>query len=199
MTAHLVHRGLGALILAAAVLFLIPSPASAQFGIGPRLSFVRGDVPSSTPSTSFIGGTVRMSTTKHLSFEVALDYRSQTNADNSARLRSTPFQMSVLIYPTPKRALAPYLVGGYGIYTDTTQTLGIAGNVTATSTARHQGFHMGFGGEFFVNKHTSLYMDYRFRFVHIGGPDATSQAVPLPVVHLAHTGSMFTSGMAFYF
>jgi opacity protein-like surface antigen len=185
-------------VVAAAIL-MVPTLAMAQVGLGPRLSFVRGDIPSSVPSKSFIGGTLRTSGSQHASFEFALDYRAQTTTDKLQRVRETPLQISLLIYPGSRRSLAPYVLGGYGIYTDTTELLGLAGNVTATTTARRMGWHLGGGLELFVSRHASIYADFRFRFVHFGSADATSTTIPLPGAHLAHTGSMITSGLAFYF
>ncbi len=185
--------------IAVAAMLIVPTLASAQVGLGPRLSFVRGDIPSGVPSKSFIGGTLRTSGSAHASFEFALDYRAQTSADKLQRVRETPFQVSMLIYPGRRRSLAPYVLAGYGIYADTTEFLGIAGNVTATTSARRMGWHLGAGGELYINRHTSIYADFRFRFVHFGSADSTSTSLPLPGMHLAHTGSMITSGMAFYF
>lgn len=188
-----------ALAAAAAVLIcLAPASASAQVGLGPRLTFVRGDFVSATPDSSFLGGTIRTMASAHTSFEFALDYRSQISTDGTQRLREEPFQASLLIYPT-RRRLSPYILGGYGIYTELTDALGPTGLVLATATTRRGGWHLGVGGEFFMTRHASLYLDYRFRFVQFGAGDGSNQPINLPGVRLTHQGSMWASGMAFYF
>jgi len=43
------------------ILLILSQPAGAQtFGIGPHLSFVRGDLTTGTPSQRFTGATVRL-------------------------------------------------------------------------------------------------------------------------------------------
>ena len=134
----------------------------------------------------------------HVGFEFALDYRSQLSTDGTQRLRQEPFQMSLLVYPS-RRRLAPYLLGGYGIYADTTDTLGLTGLVVSSATVRKSGWHLGLGAEFFLTRHASFYADYRFRFVQFGSIGASTEPLHVPGVTLSHQGSMWTSGLAFYF
>ncbi len=180
------------------------SPAFAQgFGIGPRMSVVRGDVPSGTPSTRFFGGTMRLSSSKHVVFEVAVDFRTQLSDDGMTRLRERPLQGSLLLFPA-RSAFSPYLLAGYGLYQQTTDTLGgPAGTVSSSIAERKTGAHVGFGAEVFLSRHTAFFLDYRYRFVKFGTPDAGADPINIPLVgdkvQLSHTGSMITSGMAFYF
>lgn len=183
---------------AAVLICLLPASAAAQVGLGPRLTFVRGDFVSGTPDTSLLGGTIRTMASAHSGFEFSLDYRSQLSTDGTQRVREEPFQASLLIYPT-RRRLSPYVLGGYGIYTELTDALGPTGLVQATVTTRRGGWHLGLGVEFFMTRHASLYLDYRFRFVQFGSSNGSSQPIALPGVHLTHQGSMWASGMAFYF
>jgi opacity protein-like surface antigen len=106
--------------------------------------------------------------------------------------------MSLLIYPS-RRRLAPYLLGGYGIYTDTTDALGPTGLVLSSVTARKSGWHLGLGAEFFLTRHASFYADYRFRFVQFGSDASSTEPLHVPGLTLSHQGSMWTSGLAFYF
>ena len=194
----LTSTGLTLWAAAASLICLTPQPATAQVGLGPRLTFVRGDFISSTPDTSFLGGTIRTMASAHSGFEFSLDYRSQVSTDGTQRVREEPFQASLLIYPV-RRRLSPYVLGGYGIYTELTDALGPTGLVQATVTSRRGGWHLGLGGEFFMTRHASLYLDYRFRFVQFGSGTGSNQPIDLPGIHLTHQGSMWASGMAFYF
>ena len=194
----LTSNGLILPAVATVLIGLAPASAAAQVGLGPRLTFVRGDFVSATPDSSFLGGTIRTMASAHTSFEFALDYRSQISTDGTQRLREEPFQASLLIYPT-RRRLSPYVLGGYGIYTELTDALSPNGLVLATATTRRGGWHLGVGAEFFLTRHASLYLDYRFRFVQFGSSDGSNQPVNLPGVKLTHQGSMWASGMAFYF
>jgi hypothetical protein len=191
-----------AAIMAFAVALLLPAPAPAQgFGMGPRFSFVRGDVPSDSPSTRFLGGTIRMSSSKRVVLEVAMDYRSERSEDGLTRLRERPLQGSLLLFPV-RSTFSPYLLAGFGLYTQTTDDLGPTGLVISSTSTRETGAHAGFGAELFVGRHAALFADYRFRFVRFGTPEAGAEPIDLPGISrlkLSHRGSMWTSGMAFYF
>ncbi|MEO8481718.1 MAG: outer membrane beta-barrel protein [Acidobacteriota bacterium] len=197
------RRALAFALFAASAL-IWSRPAAAQgFGIGPRMSFVRGDVPSATPSTRFFGGTMRMSSSKHVVFEVAMDYRSQLSDDGLTRLRERPLQGSLLLFPA-RSTFSPYLLAGYGLYQQTTDYLDGPVGLTSTSVMeRKTGAHVGFGAEVFLSRHTAFFLDYRYRFVKFGTPDPGADPINIPLVsdkvQLSHTGSMITSGMAFYF
>ena len=96
-----------------------PAPAFAQMlGIGPRFSMVRGDIATNTPSTRFYGGSLRLNTSKNVGFEGSLDFRTTLDPSKTQRLRETPLQGSLLIYPF-RSVLSPYALGGMGIYTRT--------------------------------------------------------------------------------
>jgi hypothetical protein len=189
-------------LAAAAVLPLIATAASAQsLGIGPRFSFVRGHLPSGTPSSSLIGGTVRMVGSRHHAFELALDRRTVYNEDRTGRTRETPLQASILIYPA-RAAFAPYLVGGFGVYREQTETLSPSGVVLTSERAQRTGWHAGAGLELLVTRRIGLYGDYRFRFVRLGVPEGDEEPINIPgldSVKLAHRGSMWTGGIAIYF
>jgi len=186
--------------------WLVPVSANAQaLGIGPRFSFVRGDLLTNTPATRFIGGTLRMVSSRHMEFEVALDYRSFYNAAGTERTRETPLQASMLLFPV-RSAFAPYVGGGIGLYRQLHDTLGPGGTVASTTTERRTGWHLGMGAEIRLAKHASLFADYRFRFVKFGtSTDPGAAEIPtggipgLNQLHLSHEGSMWTSGVAFYF
>lgn len=194
------HAALG--LVAAGILAIYPVSAAAQgVGIGPRFSFVRGDVTTGAPSTRFTGGILRMGSSRHVSIELALDYRSLLSTDGSQRVRQMPFQASLLIYPV-RSVLAPYLLGGFGVYSEMTDSLDANGAVVATATTRHTGWHLGAGAEIFLARHVAIFGDYRFRFVRVGQADQGADPINVPglsSLHLSHKGSMWTSGIAFYF
>ena len=178
-----------------------PAAATAQgFGIGPRLSFVRGDLPSATPSTRFFGGIIRMQSSKRVVLEAAMDFRSETSEDGLTRVRERPMQGSMLLFPV-RGTISPYLLGGYGLYTRTTQSLDLGGLPADSVSERKTGAHMGFGAEVRIGRRAAFILDYRYRFVRFGQPEGEDEPVNLPGLsnRLSHRGSMWTSGMAFYF
>ena len=188
-----------------------PSPVLAQgFGLGPRMSWVRGDLPSGTPSTRFLGGTIRMSSSKRVALEAAMDYRTERTLDGLARLREVPLQGSLLLFPV-RSTFSPYLLAGFGMYTQTAQQLDAAGEVISSFSTRETGAHAGVGAEIFVSRHAALFADYRFRFIRFGEPDAGDDPVGIPglpglpglpgidKLKISHRGSMWTTGVAFYF
>ena len=181
---------------------LAVSPASAQsIGIGPRLSFVRGHLPSGTPSSSLIGGNLRLLGSRHHAIEVTLDRRVVYNDPRTARTREMPLQASLLLYPV-RAAIAPYLLGGFGIYRQWQETLDSKGLVLTSTREQKTGWHVGGGIELLMNKRFGVYGDYRFRFVKLGEPDPGSEPIKIPglsSVKLSHRGSMWTGGIAFYF
>ena len=185
-----------------AIVALLPASAHAQsFGIGPRMSFVRGELSTATPSTRFFGGTMRLSSSRRVALELALDYRTET-LEGGRRLREVPFQVSMLIFPV-RRAFSPYLLGGFGIYSQMTDDLDTIGNVVSTTKARETGWHLGVGAELFVSRQAAFFADYRFRYVKFGAePEPEDDPIDIPGLgglDLTHRGSMWTSGMAFYF
>jgi len=187
----------------------LPALAAAQaFGIGPRFSFVRGDVATNAPSTRFMGGTIRLVTSPHAVLEASMDYRTHLTDDGSQRVRETPLQGSLWLFPV-RSVLAPYIGGGIGLYTQATDTLGATGLVTSTAIEKKVGWHLGAGAEIRIARHAAFFADYRFRFVKFGAStDPASQPILIPgssvipgldKLQLSHQGSMWTSGMAFYF
>jgi hypothetical protein len=195
-------------VLAFAALLSGATPVVAQsVGLGPRMSFVSADSHSGTAASRFLGGTLRMQSSKHVIFEAALDYRTQTSLDGKARMRERPLQGSLLLFPV-RKAFAPYLLGGFGVYSQTFESLDLLGKVASTTTDRKTGAHIGLGVELFMSRHASLYVDYRLRFVRFGLPEAGSEPVTVPGssfipglsgLNISHKGSMWSSGMAFYF
>jgi len=198
----------------------VPGTAAAQMlGVGPRFSMIRGDLATNTPSTRFFGGTLRLNTSKNVGLEGSLDFRTTTDITKSQRLRETPLQGSLLIYPF-RSVLSPYALGGLGIYTRTYELLGPSGVISQTAQERKTGMHLGFGGELRVAKHAVAYMDYRYRFVKFGNSAASSTgtsasssssagsiamnsligSIPgLSLLKFSHEGSMWTGGVAFVF
>ena len=197
-----------ALVMGLAVGLALPAGAAAQgFGIGPRFSFVRGDVVTGDPSSRFIGGTIRMGGSKKVAFEVALDYRSFHNDDKTIRVRETPLQGSLLIFPV-RSVFAPYLLGGVGLYRRKYDDVRLSTQPVTLSTEQKFGIHLGLGAEVSLGGHAAIFADYRFRFVKFGDPGIDDQPVNIPgssfipgldKFTVSHQGSMWTSGVAFYF
>ena len=196
----MLHRALVVLVVFTG-LTVSPTLARAQgFALGPRFSFVRGSVASGTDSR-FFGGTMRLQGSRHAVTELAMDYRAYLSDDLTTRVRETPFQGSLLLFPA-RGTFAPYVLAGIGVYTRMYDELDATGKITNTTRERKTGWHMGVGAEIRLSRHAALYGDYRLRFVKFGTPDAGSQTIDVPgfdKLKLSHQGSMWTSGVAFYF
>ena len=191
----------GIVVLAAFAAVLVPGVAQAQMiGVGPRFSLVRGDLATSTPTSRFFGGTVRVKLASTLSLEGAADYKTSWNRDRTLRLRETPIQGSILLYPI-RGALAPYVIGGMGIYARQYDTIA-DGKVTASTLERKPGAHLGFGGDLRLSSRIVAYLDYRYRFVKFGNDGGSTQGSSVPglgQLGVSHQGSMWTGGVAFVF
>jgi opacity protein-like surface antigen len=189
--------GLRLSVVALAAVVMSAAPAAAQssgFGVGPRLTFVRGGDPEAG-SQRFTGAAIRLGGGK-TALEVAMDFRSSVADDLSERIKDYPIQASLLIFPVRGR-IAPYLVGGLGWYSQRVEMLGPV--QVETETERKVGYHAGFGGELRLHRHFGAYGDYRYTFIRFGGDDPL---INLPLVNrlkMSHEGSMFTWGATFYF
>jgi len=193
---------------------LAPGAAGAQMiGVGPRFSLVRGDLETNTPTSRFMGGTARLKLSGKLTLEGALETKTTWNTDRTQRVRETPMQASILVFPI-RAVLAPYALGGLGVYTRAYDVMGTGGVVTQTADERKIGAHFGFGAEIQVGRHAVFYTDYRYRFVKFGNdpetlvsPDNSQSAVTrllrsvpgLGQLNMSHQGSMWTAGVAFVF
>ena len=194
-------------VLMLAVSVLVPASVAAQsVGIGPRLSLVRGDLATETPSTRLLGGTVRMRSSSLTSLELSMDYRVTRNDARTERIRETPMQASLLIMPI-RAALAPYALGGVGLYSQRVDTLGpfVSGapqEVLDSTLSRKIGWHAGFGAELKLSRRAAVFVDYRYQFVKFTKTEDPATGTNIPYVdrvNFSHQGSMWTSGVAFYF
>lgn len=205
-----------------------------SFGIGAHMVWVTGaDSPlqesSSSSTTKLTGVFARLRASKHLGLEVTYDWRTARDAEDTIEVKSTPITVSGLFYLL-KGPIAPYVSVGAGWYKTRVELLNpdtAAPTTTTTSNTAETtkfGYHTGIGGELFMGKHASVFVDYRYTFVNIsglggilgtasslltggfgslltsmtglGGKAATG--VPgIPTT--SHLGSMWTSGMTIYF
>lgn len=190
------------------------SPASAQMvGVGPRMSFVSAapvtPAPDGTPRDRFTGGALRFRLTPRSAIELAADWKSTTSDDATVRLREYPVQGSLLLYPV-NTALAPYIVGGIGWYSQTIEALA-EGEAQEAVTERRFGYHGGFGADIKLGKRATLFADYRYRFIRFGddAPDdgengAGAFGIPgvgslFDTFRMSHEGSMWTGGVVINF
>lgn len=201
-------RRLVTLVALVAPLVAVPSITSAQtISVGPRMSFVRPDPALGTASDRYTGGTLRMKTSPRTAIELAMDWRSSTSDDATVRISDYPLQGSLMLYPV-RAAIAPYVLGGVGWYSQRMEAL--AGNeVISQQTVRRMGYHGGFGGELKLGKRASLFADYRYTFIRFGDDETSAGggaafAIPgvgslLDHVRLSHEGSMWTGGIVINF
>src|SRR5690606_39857774 len=108
----------------------------------------------------------------------------------------------VVMFPV-RSTLAPYVVAGYGVYNRTVEVIDeTALLVPAVAVSeRETGLHLGFGAELRLGRRAAFIVDYRYRFVRFGAAEGDEEPVNLPLLkdRLSHRGSMWTSGIAFYF
>jgi len=183
-------------------LFAAPTVVSAQsMAIGPRLSLVRGDLATDTPSSRLFGGTVRMRSSSFTALELSMDYRTTHNEARTERVRETPMQASLLVMPF-RSLLAPYALGGVGLYSRKVDLMGPEDVILDSSLERRIGWHAGFGAELKLGRRAGVFLDYRYQFINLrrnDDPEADSIIPGLERVKFSHQGSMWTSGVAFYF
>lgn len=196
-------------IAAAAALCWVTGAAAASaqgqaLGVGPRFSFVRGDVTAET-ATRYAGAFLRMRASDRTSIEIALDYRSVINDDLTERIKDYPIQGSVLLYPV-RATVSPYVLGGIGWYSQRVDALA-SDAVLTSKTTRKVGYHAGIGGEIRVGGRAAVHADYRYTFINFGSDQSAAPgAVPIPGLgdlqkrlKLSHQGSMWTTGVSVYF
>jgi hypothetical protein len=206
----MIHRGHAVLTVGLLSLFVTPALAQAQngggFGIGPRMTFVRGSGDLPDGSQRFNGGAIRLGGGR-TALEVAMDFRSDLTGDLTERIKDYPIQASLLIFPF-RSGIAPYLVGGVGWYSQHVERLGPTQNVEQAETTRKMGYHGGFGAELRLHRHLGVYGDYRYTMIRFGDSDADQAAeqqssanwIPFAErLKLSHEGSMFTWGATLYF
>jgi opacity protein-like surface antigen len=201
---------MSALVLAAA------SPAAyaqGTFGVGVRMSMVRGDVQADPAASAqrFSGGQIRARVSPKASIEVSLDRRAQDSADLTQRVRDYPLQGSLLLFPVHS-TFSPYVLGGAGWYTHVVDTMA-AGKVLESTSTRKMGYHAGFGAEMKLGTHAGVHADYRYTMLHFGDGSGTtapaagrsSTGAGAGSTGLAsrfrpsYDGSMWTAGVTFYF
>jgi opacity protein-like surface antigen len=209
-----------ALVLAALVVAARDGQAQ-TFGIGGRFVFVSGpESPAADPgddsNTRLAGGFLRLNASRHMTLEVAMDYRSTKNASETARVRSTPIQASAIFYPL-RVAVAPYVLAGVGWYRNRVDALD-NGDPVLTAESTEFGYHTGVGGQVMLGRHAAFFLDYRYVWVDGNGIDGFSgalrSAASLDTVlgllgssdgasgedsSVSRRGSMWTTGLAIYF
>lgn len=197
--------GVSIALLSLGALGLGSAPATAQsVGVGPRLAFARSTVDAES-STRYSGGLLRARLSPRTALEVSLDYRTFVNESLGERVRDMPIQGSLLLY-LMRANLSPYLLGGIGWYSQRVEEPTTPEEATTT---RRVGYHAGLGGEIRVGRHAAVHVDYRYTFIHVGDQEdveTSPGAVPLPGLRglqeklkLSHEGSMWTTGVTFYF
>jgi hypothetical protein len=197
------------LLLVVLVLVMVPGGAFAQgFGIGPRVTFVRGSDELPESSRRFVGGALRLGGGR-AALELSMDFRSKEDGPLGEKIRDYPVQASLLLYPIRAR-FAPYLLGGVGWYTQTvTRFVAPTGEFVATDeTTREMGYHAGIGAELRLHRRFGVYGDIRYTRLGFGRDDDDTDGdenVPgwiIPganLLRLSHEGSTFVWGGVLYF
>jgi len=179
------------------------------FGIGPRVTFQRGDdaVPDSSALRVF-GGQIKMRLSPSTAIEVSADYDSKLTRTTSLtqRARSMPIQASLLMFPV-RSMISPYVLGGVGWYRHSLTETTTSSSAATTSTIREMGYHAGLGAELRVGQRLALHGDYRYNHIRFGGNDAPSTpsstfpglSAIQESLKLSSNGSMWNWGATFFF
>ena len=197
---------IGLLMLVAGVASTSVAQAQPQgFGLGGRFAMVRNDVETDTTAERFTGGHIRARLSPRLGLELSLDRRTESNTPLTERVRDSPLQASLLMYPW-HTAFAPYLLGGAGWYSHRVEAL-VDNKVVSSDTSRKFGYHAGFGAELGLGRHAGIHADYRYTFLRFGddSEDAAGAAPQqngrngLSPILPSYKGSMWTAGLTVYF
>jgi hypothetical protein len=196
-------------LLSAVVLFALSGVAEAQFGVGGRISTVRGDEEAGTSSVRFTGGQLRMGLSRRIGMELALDTKTETSEDDTVRVRQRPLQASLLLFPV-RGSFSPFLLGGIGWYSTRVEQL-VDSEVTDSVTTRRRGYHAGFGAELQLGRHAGLHGDYRYTFLNFGDDEEEEEDEDSSILSALNPGSaisrflpssegsMWTVGLTIYF
>jgi hypothetical protein len=200
------RKTISAFVLGA--LLVLPGAAAAQepgsFGIGPRVTFVRGADDSPDDGLRLTGGAIRLGAGR-AAIEVAMDYRSEVVGTLSERVKSYPIHGSLLLFPV-RSVLGPYLLAGLGWYSQQVTRFEVpTGQFIATEeTTRKIGYHAGFGLE--VRVHPRLGLSGEYRYTQIGSDDDDDDDdrifgfIPgAERLKLSHEGSQVVWGATVYF
>jgi opacity protein-like surface antigen len=195
------------------LLFGVAGQANAQsggaFGIGPRVTFQRGD--QSTPDSSALrvfGGQIKLRLSPATAIEVSADYDTKLNQSQSftQRAKSMPIQASLLLFPV-RSTISPYLLGGVGWYRHSLTESTAASSTPTTTSIRKMGYHAGLGAELRVGERMAFHGDYRYNHIRFGGDgDGATSTSSIPglsaiqeSLKLSHNGSMWNWGVTFFF
>ena len=198
------------ILLVLSALIALPAVASAQVGVGIRMASVSGlvtaDGTEQPAERWYVGGQLRLRGSR-TGIELSIDRHTTEDPLLGVKTTRTPFQMSLLLFMT-KSAIAPYLIGGIGWYSQKIESLNSAAPDVALST-REFGYHLGIGGEVRFGKHAAAHIDYRWTKVHFGNNsnDGTSNGgINIPglgaitdKLGISSDGSMWTTGLTVYF
>lgn len=183
--------------VASAALFLTPSIASAQFGIGGRIASVTADSDADLDSVRFTGGQIRLLSPRW-GLEVSLDRHSESFDLSNEKVTETPIQASLLLRLGGGR-VSPFLLAGPGWYKQKV-TLIDAPDDDPVVEATEFGWHAGGGLEIRPSGRFGIHGDYRYTFLDFGddedGDDGDGFVRGLLP---GHRGSMWTLGATIYF
>lgn len=159
--------------------FALSGAAEAQtggaFGIGPRVTFQRGDaaVPNSS-QLRVLGGQLKLRLSPSTAIEVSADYESKLNQSLTQRAKTMPIQASVLVFPV-RSMVAPYFLGGLGWYRHSlTNATGKTVSTATTTSIREMGYHGGVGAELRVSRRIAIHGDYRYTHIRFGAAAAAT-------------------------
>lgn len=183
-----------------AAIIATPSIASAQFGIGGRIAWVKADSNAEdVDSVRFNGGHIRLASSRW-GLELSLDRNSEEFEALNEKVTLTPIQASLML-KLGGGGFSPYLLGGPGWYKRKVEP--IDGPDDAEIDETEFGWHAGIGLELRPHRHFGIHGDYRYTFLDFGGDDDEADSETgggfigglLP----GHRGHQWTFGATIYF
>ena len=181
-------------LAAAAAVAATPSTASAQFGAGARLAWVKADSDVDVDRVRFTGGQIRLLSPRW-GLEVSMDRRSEELPLLNQKVTDTPIQTSLLMR-MGSGSVTPFLLGGPGWYRRKVASLG---SDAASVSSTEFGWHAGIGLEVFAGRHFGIHGDDRYTFLDFNGDDDDDDEGIIGRLLPSHRGSMWTLGASFYF
>jgi hypothetical protein len=150
-----------------------------SFGVGPRVTFQRGD--SEVPDSSalrLLGGQLKLRLSPAITLELSADYDSSLNENVTERARTLPLQASMLFSPIRLAAVSPYALGGVGWFNHSVTQVTPASPQPTNTGIREMGYHGGIGVEVRAGSRIAIHGDYRYTRIRFGGDNSSDLMQP---------------------
>jgi hypothetical protein len=152
------------------ILFIVASPARAQFSLGGHASYTKA---SGADGTWYGGAQLRLRFPGPIGLEGLVDYKRTTYMTGGVdvlRVEQYPVQASLMLFILSGQ-VQPYILGGGGWYYTRSTHLGPLA-AQASDTQHTFGGHAGGGVELGAKSRVSVHVDVRYVFLGVDSIDA---------------------------